>query len=148
MNHDEKKSTSIPLVRQPSSSLRSRFLMVSEDGRIRLSFAELISIRFTHLISGLDEGCAEAASGDVSPTTICGYTEWISDCDPRLSIGWDWLIHGRNLLRRISEPRSNLMLQTNLMDVGHVQLPALLGEFVDTLKWQSIVLSHITSRYR
>lgn len=126
-------------------------LAVSDDGYIRLSFAELQTVSLIHLISGLDEESPTTIPGGAMPTEIMGYTEWVSNSVPTITIGWDWQIdadHNRILLRKISEPRSNIMLQDSTgMDVGPAKTLILLEALIDALDWSIEVRSHIDIRY-
>ena len=126
-------------------------LAVSMDGYIRLSFAELQTVHLIHLISGLDEDSPAELSGGAILLAITGYTEWVSNTLPAISIGWDWqmdVVHGQVRLRSISEPRSNIMLQdASRLDVGAEKTVALLEAFIDTLNWQVDTHKHIDTRY-
>lgn len=86
------------------------------------------------------------------PTEILGYTEWVSKTFPTITIGWDWQMdadHNHILLRRISEPRSNIMLQDSTgMDIGPAKTMILLEVLIDVLDWPIEVRNHIDIRYR
>ncbi len=127
-------------------------LTISKDGYIRLSFQELQKVRFHHLMSGLDETNTNHASLGATQAAITGYTEWLSDTTPSITIGWDWLmefIDGRIQLRQIGSPRSNIMLQAGHHgDIGHEKSLLLQELRIDELGWQSIVMEQINKRYR
>lgn len=127
------------------------FPVISEDGYIRLSFPKLEAIRLIHMISGLDEYAPEIVSAGAISTAITGYTEWISNTSPAITIGWDWqleTISSPVSLKRISEPRSNIMLEdAGKRDMGPVKTAALLEIIIDTLDWQIAVMDHIDLRY-
>ena len=139
-----------PSRRQSSSADGSRFA-VSEDGYIRLLFAELQVVHLSHLISGLDEDTPRASFDGATSTAIRGYTEWVSHLAPTITIGWDWQMdaaHHYVLLRRIGEPRSNIMLvDANRKDITLLKTTVLLEAYVDALKWQAAVREHIGNRY-
>ena len=126
-------------------------LSVSADGYIRLSFAEIQTIALSHLISGLDESVPVAIRGGVMATDITGYTEWVSTTTPTITIGWDWQMdadHRCILLRRISEPRSNVMLQNQAgIDIGPEKTITMLEPLIDGLDWIDAVRSYIDHRY-
>ncbi len=113
--------------------------------------SDLADVRLVHLISGLDEGMPAAGGDAASPTVITGYTEWISDTEPVLTIGWDWQMNTHQLpvqLQRIDVPRSNLMIQdSSANDLGQDKAATLLEQYVDSLDWQDTTLAHITARY-
>ncbi|OYV71357.1 MAG: hypothetical protein B7Z67_01060 [Acidiphilium sp. 21-60-14] len=99
---------------QQDASMPFSFPVISEDGYIRLSFPELEAIRLIHMTSGLDEYAPEIVSAGAISTSITGYTEWISNTSPAITIGWDWQLEticNPVSLKRISEPRSNIMLE-------------------------------------
>lgn len=123
-------------------------LAISGDGHIRLRLAELKGIHLKHLVSGLDEDIQGAAHLGALHTTISGYTEWVSETTPAISIGWDWQMHGAARLLRIGEPRSNLLLQdVHHIDMDYFKSATFLEAFVDTLEWQAVVLRQIVVRY-
>lgn len=121
---------------------------ISDDGRIRLHLAELRAVHLLHLISGLDENIPDTISAGALPTTISGYTEWVSDTVPVISIGWDWQMSDSSRPVRVGEPRSNLALQdAEQLDTACIETAVLLEAFVDTLDWQRVVLHQIVARY-
>src|SRR5437773_634210 len=132
---------------QADAPATEKLLAVSEDGYIRLSFPEMQHIDLRHLITGLDEDTPPTCSGDAQLTTITGYTEWITTTVPAVTIGWDWQLDtalNRLRLRRVNQPRSNLMLQDiHQTDLGPVKTGAMLEVFVDQLNWQAHVQEHI-----
>ena len=126
-------------------------LVISDDGYIRLSFSAIQSVCLTHLISGLDEDTPMIILGGAVQTAITGYTEWLSDTAPTITIGWDWEMHTASnhiQLRRIGAVRSNLMLRDlNQTDVGPMKTQVMLEMLIDALDWSSIVQNHINVDY-
>lgn len=124
----------------------------SADGCIRLTLADLRQQVFTHLLSGLDEYCVPAGAGHATPTAITGYTEWVGERSPVISLGWDWLFDvsaPRRALRRLGAPRSNLLLlDPDRADLSEAHSELQLEAFVDALLWQATVLRHVELRYR
>lgn len=149
MASDMKQFTTPPW--QRDSLTTATMLTVSMDGYIRLSFAELQGVHLIHLISGLDEDSPAELSGGAILLAITGYTEWVSNTLPAITIGWDWqmeVVHDHVRLCRISEPRSNIMLQdAGRLDVGTEKTVALLEAFIDALNWQVDAQMHIDTRY-
>jgi hypothetical protein len=123
---------------------------VPNDGLIRLLPDALDSLDLVHLISGLDEDAPASASAAVA-TTISGYTEWITHSAPAVTLGWDWQMLGassRVLLRRVGEPRSNLMIVDDEGDdLGHERSSAVLEQWIDIFRWQDSALSCLDQRY-
>ncbi|MES2299297.1 MAG: DUF4902 domain-containing protein [Pseudomonadota bacterium] len=122
-----------------------------DTGYVYLTLSELQEICLVHLISGMDEERPAFPFEGAVPTAITGYTEWISDGQRVVTIGWDWQMQCDSdeiKLKRISEPSSNVVLQTP----GRENLSAplttnLLEDFIDTFSWQSQALAHICNRY-
>lgn len=125
-------------------------LIISPDGYIRLPLELMRSISLTHLISGLDQDNPATANDAAVPTTISGYTEWVSEGSAPLTIGWDWQLNvDANGIRmeRISEPRSNIMLiDAERADVGFAATSALLETVIDAFAWQDTTLQYIKDR--
>lgn len=127
-------------------------LTVSTDGYIRLTLDELQAVALMHLSSGLDGSEAMQSPGATIATDITGFTEWVSQGTPAISIGWDWEMTGQDSqcrLHLLNHPRSNLMLiqNSNRIDVGQRANLALLKEFVNQLLWQDDVIRFLTQQY-
>ena len=122
-------------------------LTISPDGYIRLSLDLMRHTRLVHLISGLDQDNPPLPPDGAVPTTISGYTEWVSEGSAPLTVGWDWQLHAEvNPVRmeRISEPRSNIMLlDDQQQDLGPARTSALLASLIDGMAWQDAALRHM-----
>ena len=123
---------------------------LGKDGYMRLTLDEVLSVQFEHLVSGLDED-GEVAVPCGAPTTISGYTEWVGQTDPPLTVGWDWVVEpgrGNAQWRRVGLPRTNVLLvDCSSGDFDwHISLEVL-GTVVDTLAWQDQTKSAIEMRY-
>src|ERR1039457_4128941 len=68
-----------PLSSRRNSPAADKLLIISDDGYIRLGFAEIQGICFTHLISGADEDGPAKIPGGAVLTAITGYTEWTTN---------------------------------------------------------------------
>lgn len=125
-----------------------QILTVSADSYIRLPFDRLWKMKLVHLISGLDENKLVWLQKGAISTEITGYTEWVSETTPTISIGWDWMIQEEGLYKRISEPRSNLMLiDSRQQDFGPVKTIALIEVVIDEMAWQKVIQHYISKRY-
>lgn len=126
-------------------------ITLSEDGYVRLTFANLQDIPLVHLLSGLDEDCHESSQPGISVCGVSGYTEWISSTVPVITIGWDWRLevsHGQPRYIRVSLPRSNLMLlDSRQRDLGPIDSARLLEAVVDAIGWQGKTSKAISARY-
>jgi len=79
---------------QPALSIR-----VSKDGYIRLTEKTLHAIPIRHLDSGVYR-TDHRDHPATRPSTLSGYTEWVSETSPAISIGWDWqLLHEKSPFR-------------------------------------------------
>ncbi|UUZ50702.1 DUF4902 domain-containing protein [Massilia sp. B-10] len=83
---------------------------------------------------------------------MTGYTEWIADGPPALTIGWDWQLARTGAdwdMTLLGEPRSNIMLQDSCgLDLGPVASAMLLAKLVDAMSWQDTVADYLVLRYR
>lgn len=86
----------------------------SSDGYIRLWFGTLERLALKHLCSGRDADLALGSDTPAAaPAAVSGYTEWVSEGKPAISVGWDWqALPGtqRPVCVRAGLPRSNVML--------------------------------------
>ena len=133
----------------PSAPIPASALSVSPDGYIRLALEQFQSLPLVHHISGMDEHGEEHTSA----TTLTGYTEWTSQGRPAITLGWDWQMvsdGAQPTLRRINEPRSNLMLMdpSRIRDLGQEKTTVLLIDYVDKIVWQGGAMACLKARYQ
>lgn len=137
---------------EPETTHFSGKLQVSDDGYIRIPHSEILALRFVHLFSGLDEDCRKTCTEGACPTSISGYTEWMTDSDPAITVGWDWYLDTA-MLRPVyvlhGLPRTNLMALDSACrnDLGDLQTWILLAALIEHLGWQEIILKFISARY-
>lgn len=127
-------------------------IAISSDSYIRLTFERFRKITFVHLVSGLDDDKPAMLQKGTIFTEITGYTEWVSETTPTISIGWDWMIQPtqekEGFYKRISEPRSNLMLiDSQQQDFGPVKTAMLIETVIDEIVWQNVIQQYISKRY-
>jgi hypothetical protein len=124
-------------------------MVTSPDGFVRLTLDDVLSVPFKHLLSGLDEDAAPLPCG--TSTTISGYTEWISDTQPKITVGWDWIVApdgSGSYWRRIGLPRSNLLLvDTARNDYAWDRNLVVLATVVDAIPWQEQARTAVVERY-
>ena len=124
---------------------------ISSDGYIRLSSDELGDLPLHHLITGLDEGELPPASDSQLSGNITGYTEWLSDGAPAVTVGWDWQmlsLHEAIGLQLVDLPRSNVMLIDPLgQDAGPRATALFLAQRLERLSWEGVALAYLTARY-
>jgi hypothetical protein len=131
----------------------SAALVVSKDGYLRLTLSAFRAIAMRHLFSGLDtesEPPDHYATG-ASAASILGFTEWVSDTIPAVSLGWDWRLDtnaGTPRYVRDGEVRSNVMLiEPGLGDLGDLATSATLSAAVDALSWTAETNQYITKNF-
>jgi len=126
-------------------------MRLSAEGLIRLTVDELTSTSLVHLSSGIDEQ-GQPARICGRATSISGYTEWISQQRPVITLGWDWCIRaasGSAHWQRLDSPRSNIIVVDGaLRDMGWKRNLWVLASLVDALPWEEAASSAIAQRYR
>lgn len=133
------------------SSLSDTAFTVSDDGYVRLMYEGVKRMALEHLISGFDEDMPMDASMGAVVTDITGYTEWMTQTQPAITLGWDWQLNIKDMpmqIVRVSEPRRNIMLlDSSKCDLGFAKTSALLEVFIDSFDWQSAVQKHLHIDY-
>lgn len=116
--------------------------VISYDGYIRLRLSSLDTLSFVHLISAIDDGLLRELQSQTLPALRAGYSEWVSDTVPPVSVGWDWFIH-RESERIMLAPdgvRSNVMLiDQSGYDLGSETSTRLFGTWLSSFEWQPMV---------
>jgi len=125
--------------------------LAGPDGYLRLSLTQFRRTALRHLWSGLEAEEEPVEPGGARVSAICGYTEWVSDTRPALSVGWDWrlgALEGRAWCLREGDPFSNIMLiDARRRDLGPDRTARLLGLAVDRCAWQAATLAAVSLRY-
>ena len=126
-------------------------MRLSPDGYVRLTPEQFQAIPLVHLLSGLDPDEPLHLHEGASQTNISGYTEWVSEAAPIITLGWDWQMEGSSgqaRYLRAGLPRSNIMLVDDLRrDLGPANTTKLLEAAIDKTAWQVVVQRHIMDRY-
>jgi hypothetical protein len=115
---------------------------MSPDGYIRLSLAALTKLPFTHLASGNDSVFLAELEAQTVAAHAAGFSEWMSNTKPAISIGWSWFIHNpsRRLLLAPDIVRSNVMLiDIHGYDLGKEATSNLFTSWLAVYDWQEIV---------
>lgn len=135
----------------PYSSSPPRALAVSPDGYIRIRLSNLDVLPFVHLFSESDDGFLQELQSQTIPARCAGFSEWISDTTPPISIGWGWFVHSdsERMLLAPDGVRSNVMLiDTQGYDLGPQKTASLFGAWLSAFEWQpavSTALNHHAS---
>ncbi|WP_176442424.1 DUF4902 domain-containing protein [Noviherbaspirillum humi] len=116
----------------------------SFDGYIRLSLSHFHLLPFIHLYSSEDADFLDELHRLAIPAASAGYSEWVSDTSPPVSIAWGWFIHGPTgqMLLAPDGVRSNVMLVDRQgYDLGPERTANLFGVWLGIFSWQSEVRS-------
>jgi hypothetical protein len=141
--------------RQTDAGIRIKTpqIALSADGHVRLTLDTLLTIRFSHSMSGVYEDTSILTGEGARLSATYGYTEWVSTTKPLLSLGWDWQLGVSQATlqysySRIDCPYSNIMIvDEQLRDLGAPKTVALLESIIDLMRWQTEVDEHIVARY-
>ena len=115
---------------------------VSPDGYIRLRLASLDALSFIHLYSESDSGFLKELPSQTVRVRCAGFSEWVSDSNPTISIGWGWFIHNdsERMLLAPDGVRSNVMLiDMHGYDLGPQKTASLFGTWLNAFEWQPAV---------
>ncbi|WP_091934552.1 DUF4902 domain-containing protein [Propionivibrio dicarboxylicus] len=126
--------------------------VLSQDGYVRLSTSEFLSMSMRHFLSGVDTDPVERVAECGARAAITGYTEWVSTSQPAVSIGWDWSLRitaGVPRYVRDGLPRSNMMLidPVSGRDLGDEATATCIVLWIDRQAWEASVRDHIAMRY-
>lgn len=136
-----------------TSHLRRRVPMItlSGDSYIRLTLENFLAVPLVHLLSGLDDDRPLLPKQGACHFNISGYTEWVSNTMPAITLGWDWGLdasQGPPLYVRLGIARSNIMLVNALThDLGAAKTSMLLEAAIDALDWRKYAVKYIATRY-
>jgi Domain of unknown function (DUF4902) len=114
----------------------------SPDGYIRLSLTKLSMLPFIHLASDNDLDFLAELKEQTVPAKAAGFSEWKSDTNPAISIGWGWFIHNKSdhIYLAPDGVRSNVML-TDVYgyDLGQKTTSNLFDTWLSLFDWQNTV---------
>lgn len=121
------------------------------DCRVYINVDDFHSLQFSHLYSAAYEEPEWLHSTGGVVTTIGGYTEWVSGDSPAISIGWDWELRFENAICRFVKAGpvfSNIAFQryegSGIVTCDENYLQRVLTNKLDTMKWENMILHHIT----
>ncbi len=125
-------------------------LKVSEDGLVRISFDTFNSLSILHLYSELDISNIDSVQDCESQ--LSGFTEWVSNTMPILSISWDWKFDTQKTPPRYvieGQPYSNIMFIDDELnrDEGSDKTLKLLYHYIEKLNWQTSVINNLNKKY-
>ena len=115
--------------------------VLSVDGYVRITFEAFQKTEISHLFSGIDEDRPSNNGVGANYSAITGYTEWVSNSSPAITIGWDWTMtrgEANASLVHAGIPGSNLMfLDQHNQDLGPETTRQMLSDWLDIFGWQS-----------
>jgi hypothetical protein len=115
--------------------------VLCQDGYVRMTFVAFKQTEMAHLFSGIDEDRPSTDGAGANFSSITGYTEWISNSVPAITIGWDWKLTGIQGTARFIHtgvPGSNLMfLDQHSHDLGSELTRQLLVSWLEDFNWQT-----------
>lgn len=97
---------------------------------------------FFHFFSESDTDFLLELRAQTIPASVAGFSEWVSDTSPAISIGWGWFVHNesRRILLAPDGVRSNTMLVDAAgYDLGPLKTSSLFCLWLEELEWQSSV---------
>jgi len=97
---------------------------------------------FVHLFSESDMGFLHELRSQTIPARTAGFSEWVSETNPSISIGWGWFVHSdsERMLLAPDAVRSNVMLiDMQGYDLGAQKTANLFSSWLNAFEWQSAV---------
>lgn len=116
--------------------------IMSPDGYIRLRLSCLDTLPFVHLVSASDDELLQELQSQTVPARRAGFSEWVSDTVPPVSVGWGWFIHSdtERIMLAPDGVRSNVMLiDRSGYDLGPETSTRLFGAWLSSFEWQPVV---------
>jgi hypothetical protein len=117
------------------------------DFFVRLRAAELRDLPLAHQESVVDMDDGEARlpnRGEAASLlpSVRGYTEWIGQGRPDVSIGWDWTVRdtGALMLDRHSVRTNVMLVDDHGVDCGQRQTVEAVIGVISRCPWQAVVL--------
>jgi hypothetical protein len=115
---------------------------MAPDGYVRLRLENLNTLSFSHLFSQNDSDFLQALRAQTIPASAAGFSEWTSNTNPVISLGWGWFIHNQSnrMLLAPDGVRSNVMLVDACgYDLGPFKTSSLFCMWLSAFEWQDAV---------
>lgn len=122
---------------------------MSPDGYIRLPLASLNMLSFVHLFSQPDDDFLNELREQTVPAGLAGFSEWKSDSEPAVSLGWSWFVHSgsERLLLAPDGVRSNvMMIDACGYDLGTAKTSGLFYVWLNVFDWQAEVAASLATQ--
>ncbi|EGU29211.1 hypothetical protein VII00023_10714 [Vibrio ichthyoenteri ATCC 700023] len=117
-----------------------------EDNILRLDRSTFARVSFILLDAGLYADPSPVVSGSVA--RLQGYAEWVSNTQPAISVGFDWTFRFGEL-DFDGEPFANFVLQSMQgEDLSNEESFAQIKASLESIAWQSRVLSYLAQEYQ
>ena len=115
---------------------------MAPDGYVRLRLEDLSAVSFFHLFSESDSDFLQELRTLTIPASAAGFSEWTSNTNPVISLGWGWFIHNQSnqVLLAPDGVRSNVMLvDASGYDLGPLKTSSLFCMWLSAFEWKEIV---------
>lgn len=127
--------------------------MLCADGYMRCTVPELHALTLIHLHTAIDEDDMDLPDRTQGclPALVHGYTEWISNAEPTVSLGWDWSLewsNGHAQCQLLNLPRTNLMMvDAEGRDLGDKKTLKVLQDYIVQFDWSDVVVHATLTHY-
>ena len=113
-----------------------------------MKFEAFQKTELLHWHSGIDDDRPSTSGVGANYSDITGFTEWVSNSAPTITIGWDWKltsVSGTATLIHAGIPGTNLMfLDGHDHDLGQELTRQLLAKWLGIFRWQPETLKAIS----
>jgi hypothetical protein len=124
----------------------------TSEGLVHLTLEELRSLSIVHHASGVDDDIQTRVGSCGRATHISGFTEWMTESIPGITLGWDWClqVEGQEVLwQRLGMPRTNVWLMDhNSSPPNWASSLEQLARVVDALPWTEVVPKALNALHR
>jgi hypothetical protein len=118
-------------------------LEYSENGYIRVTYAQFCGLRFPKRLFIEDDELRRELVDQELPAFCAGYCDWVDDTTAvQVSIGWAWFITGTDCAQRLAPGgfSSNVMfVSPDGMDLGAAKTNELLATWLSGISWQAFI---------
>lgn len=126
--------------------METRETRSAPDFYVRTREVHFLCMPLRHVHSELERKGAEIEActwEGASLSVLCGCTEWLTESDPPISLGWDWELRpsGQMWLNRHSIRSSLMLIDDEGADLGLALSVAAVMRRIEALDWQAAVLS-------
>lgn len=118
-------------------------LEYSENGYIRLTYAQFCALNFPKRLFIEDDELRRELVDQELPAFCAGFCDWVDDTTAvQVSVGWAWFITGTDSTQRLAPGgfSSNVMfVSVDGTDLGSAKTNEMLEEWLTGVLWQAFV---------